>query len=337
MKNKKKIIVTVIQIFLILLFAFVYKQYVSFSLQPTYVLGYSSAFDKSGHKVKEADLVKIPMSQSTVSSSMFTVNELNQVVGKYTKIPVVGKSIIYKTQLGDVSTVDKFSSLDLSNSRVISLPITYVNGVAGDFKKGDRVDLMYSLSGASADTQSSTNTSADSSSDKAQSGTNTGKDSSFTYAKIFMQNIPVYQVNTGDGYAFTPHADKDQNETVKDKDGKEVQAKQYAAIASISIIVTPEQAEEIAARQKVGTLTFVKRFDESENHETLGFVIGKYGKVFAGNGNAETGNVQIADAFIKSDLNDNTLTDKSESDSDSSNSSSSGSSNTVATGDENVK
>ena len=47
-----------------------------------------------------------------------------------------------------------------------------------------------------------------------------------------------------------------------------------------------------------GSLVYIKRFEESETHETLGFVIGEYGKLFAGNANAETGNIKISDAYL---------------------------------------
>jgi pilus assembly protein CpaB len=289
MKNKKKLIVLMLQIILIGAFVFTYKQYVEFSLQPTEVYGYARSLD-GGMKITERDLIPVPLSQMTLNSNMVQVTDKNAVVGKYTRIPVVKHSIVYREQLGDITSVDKFASLDLSNSRVISLPIEYINGVAGDFKRGDRLDLMYSTSGATA---------------------TSGEDStSFTYAKIFMQNVPVYQVNTASGYKFTPHADKDLYAAPQEGEDA-TEAPTYEAIASISLIVTPEQAEQIEARKLSGNIVFVKRFEESETHETLGFVIGQYGKLFAGNANAETGNIQVSDAFltvespVNSDMNMN--------------------------------
>jgi|GEM_PF-2529743 len=283
MKNKKKLIVLFLQILLIGAFVFTYKQYVEFSLQPTEVYGYARSLDV-GIKITERDLVPIPLSQMTLNLDMIQVTDKNAIVGKYTRIPVVMHSIAYKEQLGDITSVDKFASLDLSNSRVISLPIEYINGVAGDFKRGDRLDLMYSTAGANSSTST--------------------ESTAFTYAKIFMQNVPVYQVNTAGGYKFTPHSDKDMysvpDATAQTDTSKAAapQAQTYDAIAGISLIVTPEQAEQIQARQISGNIVFVKRFDESETHETLGFVIGQYGKIFAGNANAETGNIQVSDAFI---------------------------------------
>jgi pilus assembly protein CpaB len=275
MKSKKKIIVLFLQIVLIVAFVFVYRQYVEFNLQPTNVFGYARALD-SGVKITERDLIQIPLSQMTLGSNMIRVENRNEVIGKYTTVKVVKGSIVYREQLGDITSVDKFASLDLSNSRVIALPISYETGVGGDFERGERLDLMFTASGMSAE-------GAD------------GENYSFSYAKIFMQNVPIYQINTGNGFKYTAHAD--QYSYTVDEEGNQV-AQAYDAPSTISLIVTPEEAEEIETRRMRGNIVFVKRFEESETHDTLGFVIGEYGKVFVGNANAETSNIKIAEAYL---------------------------------------
>ena len=284
MRNKKKLIVLLIQIILILMFVFTYKQYVEFSLQPTEVYMYARNLDV-GIKVTERDLITTPLSQMTLQNNMILAGNKNEVLGKYTTVKAIKNTIVYREQLGDISTVDKFASLDLSNSRVIALPASYETTVAGDLERGDRIDLMYTNGGATATTEEGS--------------------TSFAYAKIFMQNIPIYQLNTSDGFRFTGHANQDAY--VVNDDGT-TSSQSYDGIASISLIVTPEQAEEIHARLLTGSIVFVKRFEESETHETLGFVIGEYGKLFAGNANAETGNIQVSDAF----LNNGTLSENGE-------------------------
>ena len=281
MRNKKKLIVLLIQIILILMFVFTYKQYVEFSLQPTEVYMYARNLDV-GIKVTERDLITTPLSQMTLQNNMILAGNKNEVLGKYTTVKAIKNTIVYKEQLGDISTVDKFASLDLSNSRVIALPASYETTVSGDLERGDRIDLMYTNGGATATTEEGS--------------------TSFSYAKIFMQNIPIYQLNTADGFRFIGHANQDPY--VVNEDGTKT-SQSYSGISSISLIVTPEQAEEIHARLLTGSIVFVKRFEESETHETLGFVIGEYGKLFAGNANAETGNIQVSDAF----LNNGTLSE----------------------------
>ena len=276
MKNKKKIIVLFLQIVLIIGFVFIYRQYVDFNLQPTNVFGYARALD-SGVKITERDLIHIPLSQMTLSSDMIRTENKNEVVGKYTTVNVVKGSIVYKEQLGDITSVDKFASLDLSNSRVISLPISYQTGVGGDFQRGETLDLMFTAKDVTVDGNDETY--------------------NFSYAKIFMQNVPIYQITTNSGFKYVYHAD--QEAYVTDGDGNAV-AQSYEAPAMISLIVTPEEAEEIETRRMNGSIVFVKRFEESETHDTLGFVIGQYGKLFVGNANAETSNVKVSDAYLNS-------------------------------------
>ena len=42
-----------------------------------------------------------------------------------------------------------------------------------------------------------------------------------------------------------------------------------------------------------GQIRFVGRFNDSESYNTLGYVLGDYGKVFSGQGFAETDNLLI--------------------------------------------
>lgn len=277
MKSKKKIIVLFLQIVLIIAFVFTYKQYVEFSLQPTEVYMYARNLDV-GVKITERDLTVTPLSQMTLQNNMIMKGNKNEVVGKYTITKAIKNTIVYREQLGDITSVDKFASLDLSNSRVIALPISYTTGIAGDLQRGDRIDLMFTANASVETSEDST---------------------SFSYGKIFMQNVPIYQINTGSGFRFTAHAHEDAYVTTEDGT---TTSKSYEAPTTISLIVTPEQAEEIHTRLLVGEIVFVKRFEESETHETLGFVMGEYGKLFAGNANAETGNIQVSDAFLNSGM-----------------------------------
>lgn len=274
MKTKRKLIVIALQIILVIVFVMGYKTYVDFSLQPVTVFGYSSDLE-AGTKITQRDLIKISVSQMTLNPNMITEEHLDQLVGKYTKMDVVGNSIIYTGQISETSGVDKFASLDLSNSRVISIPVSYLTAAMGDFQRGDTVDLLYTASAA----------------------TEGGEETfSFTYSKIFMPGVTVYQVNTGGGYVFTPHAHMKSTDTITLPDGTQ-STPNYEDIASVSLIVTPEQAEELRTRAANGTIEIIKRFDESETHETLGFVIGNYGKIFAGNASTETGNISVSDSF----------------------------------------
>lgn len=254
-----------------------YKSYVDFSLQPVQVYAYVNNMEE-GTKITQRDLALVSVSQMTLNANMITSENINNIVGKYTTIPIVANSIAYTTQLSETSNVDKFASLDLSNSRVITIPTSALESAMGEFERGDTIDLMYSAN-ASAQSEADSET------------------FSFTYAKIFMQNVTVYQVNTSAGFRFVPHMHKLSTDTQTDAAGN-VTPVQGGEIASVSIIVTPEQAEQITVRLRTGSITILKRFEESETHETLGFVMGEYGKIFAGNASTETGNINIANSSI---------------------------------------
>lgn len=281
MKNKKKLIVVALQIILCIVFIMGYKTYVDFSLQPVTVFGYANNLE-AGTRITQRDLVTIDVSQMTLNANMITSDRINDIVGKYAKMDVVANSIAYVGQLQETSGLDKFASLDLSNSRVISLPASYMSAAQGDFERGDTIDLIYRA--------------------HASAEGDTGEEFSFTYSKIFMQGVTVYQVNTGDGYRFTPHMHMYAGDLITLADGTQTTTS-YPELTSVSIIVTPEQAEQIYTRAATGTIEIIKRFDESETHETLGFVIGNYGKIFAGNASTETGNINISDSFTVQDPN----------------------------------
>ena len=90
MKSKKKIIVLLVQIILILLFVFTYKQYVEFSLQPTEVYMYARNLDE-GVKITERDLITTPLSQMTLQNNMILAGNKNEVLGKYTTVKAIKK------------------------------------------------------------------------------------------------------------------------------------------------------------------------------------------------------------------------------------------------------
>lgn len=270
MKNKKKIVIALIQIVIMIVFVFSYKAYNDNSVKPVYVISYNRNIEP-GVKITQQDLQKVPVSQATLNGNMFQATELSKIVGTYTNTKVYANNLAYKEQVGNINTVDKFASMDLSNKIVISLPMTLTEGVAGDFEAGDRVDILYSGTGESTNLV-------------------TGESEEFSYAKTFLRDIPVYQVNTTDGFKYVSRANVTPGEKYTEDDGGNAYA---GELGSISLIVTPEQFEEIEARRNTGSIKISKRFEETENHETLGFVIGNYGKIFSGNANAETGRLQM--------------------------------------------
>lgn len=284
-KNKRRTIVVVAEIIALAVFVIAFINFGSEKINPKQVFAFAGNIE-AGTKITEKDLIRVPISSMTKTVDMIDATDFASVIGKYTMTDVYVNTIVYRQQLSDVNTSGTLGAQDLSNSLTISLPIDFTEGIAGDLKAGDRVNLLFKSSGAVADAQ--------------------GNENEFYYAKIFMTGVPVYQVNTSDGYKFVSRANKFRNEVVSSStDNVEdlTGSADVGDIASITLIVTPEQFEQIEARRLAGDIKFAKCFDETQAHETLGFVIGNYGKIFSGNANAETGNLQIVDSYTDDDPN----------------------------------
>lgn len=275
MKKNKKLIIILIQIFTMFVFVLSYKAYNDNNVKPVYVIGFVRNIE-AGVKITIKDLEKVPISQMTYSQQMLLANQQNEIVGKYTTTKVYKGNISYRNQLGDINVVDNFANMDLSNKILVSIPLTLAEGIAGDLAAGDRIDVSFTGSGSSKNAI-------------------TQDDEEFTYSKIFLRDIPVYQVNTTDGYKYIPRANVIPGEKYSDSETQEFTGE----LGSITVVLTPEQLEEFETRKALGSIRIAKRFKETENHETLGFVIGNYGKIFSGNANAETGRLQITEDFTE--------------------------------------
>ncbi|MFE8095758.1 Flp pilus assembly protein CpaB, partial [Bacillus toyonensis] len=73
------------------------------------------------------------------------------------------------------------------------------------------------------------------------------------------------------------------------QDGKDIQSGgEGGKLSTVTLAVTLDQAEQISARLKSGNIRIVGRFDDSQNYDTAGFIVGEYDKVFSGEGLAES-------------------------------------------------
>ncbi|WP_242299219.1 RcpC/CpaB family pilus assembly protein, partial [Bacillus cereus group sp. BfR-BA-01382] len=151
----------------------------------------------------------------------------------------------------------------------ISLPITYIDGLGGNVKRGDKVDLVFVGEG-----------------EKAGEGSGKG----FKYSKAFLQDILVYNVTTDDGFRYTDRSEGVKGDEAGDmQDGKDIQSGgEGGKLSTVTLAVTLDQAEQISARLKSGNIRIVGRFDDSQNYDTAGFIVGEYDKVFSGEGLAES-------------------------------------------------
>ena len=262
----------VLQFLLILVFWFSFQAYINGTIEPTKAFVFNKDILEVNTQITESDITEVLIPAKAISNGFAT--DINEVIGKYVTSKVYTGQYVYSAQLADIENIDIFESTDLTSLRKISLPISYVEGLAGNIKRGDKVDLVFSGEGT-------------------KSGS-TGSEEKFIYSKLFIQDVLVYSVATGDGFKFVDHS----NFLVSDvpENGQEIDVQSNSdELEVITLAVTPEQVEEIVARATAGTVKVVGRFAESENRQTLGYILGDYEKVFTGQANAETGRTEISE------------------------------------------
>lgn len=210
-------------------------------------------------EIQPTDLKPVTIPRSAVKDSM--IQNPEEVVGKYNNTKVFSGEFVMRENLVNREEVDPFESIDLTKLRKISIPASYETTMGGNIKRGDRVDLIYI-------------------------GTVSKGEKHFTYAKTFMKDVLVYEVNTGDGFKYVDHS---QSVKGAKPGGEDINTNPNTGdLASVTLAVTLDQAEEIASRMQTGEVRIVGRFADSQDYESAGYIIGDYEKIFTGTGNAET-------------------------------------------------
>jgi len=254
-------LILILQFCLIIGFAGLFYSYVQNSVKPVKVYVFSRDLTPNT-KITETDIKSVDVPAKAVTDD-FALNA-KDIIGKYVGTKVYENQFVYKKQLLKKGQTDPFDSMDLSKLRKISLPISYVEGFGGNLKRGDRVDLVFTGVGKKATANG---------------------EQEFQYSKVFLQDVYVYNVTTGDGYKFVDRS----NQTPGAGDGKEISTSANTGeMAVVTLAVTLDQAEEITARMNAGKIRLLARFNDSQSYETLGFVLGDYQKVFSAPANAET-------------------------------------------------
>lgn len=283
--KKKKMLILAIQIILIIGFSLSFFSYIQSEVEPMNAYIYTRDMP-SGSKITVDDIKVVSIPRKAFVSKDFALNSAD-IIGRYTNTKVYKGHFVYESQLEDLGSLDPLARLDLSGYRKIGLAVDYVTGLGGDLRRGDRVDLAYTGEGK---------TKADD-----------GMESTFVYSKIFMQDIPVVNVLTTDGYQFQSHANSTESDTYGEGQVNMSTGSVSGELGVVILAVTPAQYEEIRARMKTGEVSLVGRFEESENYETLGYVIGEYGKIFSGNANAETSQLILNQKAQLNSKDDNTF------------------------------
>lgn len=191
-------------------------------------------------KISDGDVTTIEIPKDAIKPGFFIGNGEN-IIGKCVNADVLANQYVFQKHLVEPSDVDPYQSIDKSTLRKISIKGTMVD-TSGQIKKGDTIDLIYYSSGRS--------TSED------------DRNSTFQYGKVFMQNVPVYEVVTANGTKTTGPQDVPEGTDYNP-------FYEYIVVA-----VTMPQAEEILTRMKYGDVGVIGRFKDSQSYATNGFAIG---------------------------------------------------------------
>lgn len=212
-------------------------------------------------QISDSDLVKVQVPKKGVNPT-FVLNK-EEVVGKYNSTKVFKDEYVIKSNLVKKENIDPFESIDLTKLRKISIPVTYTEGLGGNIKKGDRIDLVYV-------------------------GKESKNNKQFSYSKAFMKDVLIYATTTDEGFEY-----KDRTENVKGEvgniEGEELGSggQDTGKLAQLTLAVTLDQAEEITARLQTGEIRIVGRFSDSQDYDSAGYIQGDFEKVFSGEGLAE--------------------------------------------------
>ena len=193
--------------------------------------------------IQEGDLVKEFIPKDAVTPDMITNKE--DIVGKAVSSKAYPGQYAIKQQLVEPNDIDPFETMDLTNYRRVSIEIPAQDAVGGNIKKGDRVDLVSIREGEEANS-----------------------DVALVEAKIFMQDVLVYNVIDDGGRRYIDKTEG--NSVVLNENGEVVES---GSLSIVTLAVTAQQAEEIEARKKAGDFKIIGRFEDSLDTSTSGAVV----------------------------------------------------------------
>ncbi|MBQ3423048.1 MAG: hypothetical protein IJH34_15655 [Romboutsia sp.] len=209
--------------------------YINSKIAPTQVWAFTRDL-KANSKITETDVTLLDVPVSAVKSSFF-VGEQSDLIGKYVYTDVYADQYVLQKQVVSKEDANPFNSMDTKELRKISIPGNMVS-TAGNLTKGDRVDLLFHGIIEPEDGEKETR-----------------------YGKVFMQNVPVYDLVTSQGAQITNESDVPEG------------AEYNPFYEYIVLAVTLPQAEEILTRIENNNISIISRFDDSESVQTSGFAI----------------------------------------------------------------
>lgn len=282
MKNKKLLLTLVFQILIVGALASLIYGYVQSQIKPTVVYQYKS-LTKMNTVIDETTF-KENFETKIISARDFTPNMVtkpDEIMGMAINYTAYPNQTVYKEFFIPAQNMDIFKTMDTSSYRKVAVAVDYSTSFGGNLKPGEKVDLLYVGKGSKQDTD--------------------GRESTFVYSKVFMSDIYVYKVLTGNGYRYNDHSHLAEGEAPNQQDVVYLDGSNLYSgdVGLVVLLLTPEQSEEFAVRANSGKIQILGRFEDSETPQTVGFVAGEYEKLFLGYGNAETARTLVGEDTYK--------------------------------------
>lgn len=256
----KKVAMMFLQGSAVLLFAGGFYVYTEKQIEP--VPAYQFNRDIAPNtQISESDLMKVEVPKKGVNPT-FALDK-DEIIGKYNSTKVFKSEYVIKSNLVKKENIDPFESIDLTKLRKISIPVTYSEGLGGNIKRGDSIDLVYI-------------------------GKESKNEKQFSYSKTFMKDVLIFATTTDEGFEY-----KDRTQNVKGEvgniEGEDLSGggQDTGKLAQLTLAVTLDQAEEITARLQTGEIRIIGRFGDSQDYDSSGYIQGDFEKIFSGEGLAE--------------------------------------------------
>lgn len=237
--KKKNVLIFILQLVLLFSFCIGLFYYLKAENHPKTVYMFKQNI-AANTLITSDDVYATTLPASAVSNSF----ALKDIVNKYTNTQVYSNTIVYTQQLTTKDNIDPFAKMDMTKYRKVSIPISFTNGIAGDLKKGDKIDVVYT-----ATTHDSSN-------------------NQIIASKTVLQNISVFSVNTDSGNTYS------KSSTSSTSSGTKIDTTDSSAkLSTVTLLVTLDQDEQIATYLKAGSISLAGRLSGSKNYSTLGFSV----------------------------------------------------------------
>lgn len=269
-KNTKKLAILLVEIALLGFFTIGMYSFNKKELSLVEVYVYKNKVTENS-EIEASDFRTKMVPSKAVDSGFLTEADMDKIKagGMVAATNVEAGQYAYSLQIKEGDEVDPFETIDLTTYRKITIPVSYETSIAGEVKRGDKVDLVFTRKVEDAD----------------------GREGS--YAKTFMQEVLVYSITTGEGFEYVDHSHLKKSQTTVEKVEEDiaVSTDDLTAPAYVTLAVDLKQAEEILARLEMGSVKIIGRFEESDSMNSSGYLHGianPVGTLYSGEKNVET-------------------------------------------------